>query len=517
MYILGPYRKIRDHSSIGTTAAISSPRQTNYHISHLFSANLHRRLVLATMVTAASIVSTRTTVGAIQPNHQKTVSTTTLFLGSSRQEYMASIHYVPSLRTPTTVRSFVSSLSSRSDSADEYDDGIVETSFNEASTIIQLRNNKAHKDLRGFFAGSGSDGISLAPMVDEILKLLPSHTLQKIEHNHNNMSAVNVLYVGTASYDLEVFREKQTKWFVKRGCTVESLNVAFDDKETPKQEYIAKLEAADVIVVGGGNTLFAMDRWRHLGLIPSFQAAMARECVMAGGSAGAICWFDSGHSDSADPDTYVTSRLEQYGSQENGGEDESSSYNAMEQKDWKYLRVPGLGMVPGGLICCPHHDRIQSNGVLRANDFDDMLLKRAAFVTDRQVRGIGIDHYAAFIVENGRYRVFSLPEKAGSVTEYHKEFAIDPVDGTANGIPGVWIKTVVIDENKQMNVDATVCPPEGRLIDLLGDGVFYDEDYHGDYIEGMAFDEPPNHPNALALKQCRFENPSVSKQLRLST
>ena len=61
---------------------------------------------------------------------------------------------------------------------------------------------------------------------------------------------------------------------------------------------------ADVILVSGGNSLFACDRWNKIGLSPMLRAAMERGAVLTGGSAGAICWFDAGHSDSWDPDTF---------------------------------------------------------------------------------------------------------------------------------------------------------------------------------------------------------------------
>jgi hypothetical protein len=38
---------------------------------------------------------------------------------------------------------------------------------------------------------------------------------------------------------------------------------------------------------------------------------------------------------------------------------------------WEYTRVPCLGILPG--LVCPHHDRVQSNGVLRATDFEEMM------------------------------------------------------------------------------------------------------------------------------------------------
>ena len=56
--------------------------------------------------------------------------------------------------------------------------------------------------------------------------------------------------------------------------------------------------------MSGGNTLYACDRFRKVGLVPILRAAAHRGCVLAGGSAGAICWFDGGHSDSMDPAYY---------------------------------------------------------------------------------------------------------------------------------------------------------------------------------------------------------------------
>ena len=81
--------------------------------------------------------------------------------------------------------------------------------------------------------------------------------------------------------------------------------------------------------------------------------------------------FDAGHSDSADPETYAAAML---GVPEEGDKkDESSEFKAEDVKKWDYIRCPCLGWVPG--FCCPHHDVVQSNGILRATDFDKMLLR----------------------------------------------------------------------------------------------------------------------------------------------
>ena len=52
-----------------------------------------------------------------------------------------------------------------------------------------------------------------------------------------------------------------------------------------------------------------MDRWKLLGIDQKLRQAMDRGAVLTRGSAGAICWFDGGHSDSADPDTWKAAML----------------------------------------------------------------------------------------------------------------------------------------------------------------------------------------------------------------
>ena len=52
-----------------------------------------------------------------------------------------------------------------------------------------------------------------------------------------------------------------------------------------------------------------LGRWNKLGLTELIRAAMERGCVLSGGSAGCICWFDAGHSDSHDPESYKNAML----------------------------------------------------------------------------------------------------------------------------------------------------------------------------------------------------------------
>jgi len=300
--------------------------------------------------------------------------------------------------------------------------------FHRHSISMSSSPYKPPKSLKGIFVGSGVGGLSNVEITKNIINL-----------TSKSPEDVTVLYLGTATYDLISFREKQTKLLKDTGCKITWLDVT---SECPtREEMTFKVQSADVILVSGGNTLYAVDRWKKLNLDELLHDAMIRGTVLAGGSAGAICWFQGGHSDSFDPDTYKRAMLK--------SGTEILSETSSETKQWDYIRVDGLGFLPG--LLCPHHDQTQSNGVLRAEDFNDMLLKHSYEI------GIGIDHWAALeINENGRYRVISLKDKKGSVLP-DKSFCKN-----REGKPGIWIKHVCDGQ-----VLSRLLPDSGCLEDFL--------------------------------------------------
>jgi dipeptidase E len=58
----------------------------------------------------------------------------------------------------------------------------------------------------------------------------------------------------------------------------------------------------DVVYVGGGNTANMLAIWRLHGVDRALRAAWEAGVVMAGLSAGSLCWFESGTTDSYGPD-----------------------------------------------------------------------------------------------------------------------------------------------------------------------------------------------------------------------
>jgi dipeptidase E len=111
--------------------------------------------------------------------------------------------------------------------------------------------------------------------------------------------------------------------------------------------------------------------WRGLGVDKLLKSAYEKGTVLSGISAGSICWFDSGHSDSM------------------------SFYNS---RKWKYINVRGMGLVHG--THCPHYNS-STQGLPRRRDFQNLIRKTGGL-------GIAIDNNCAIEFIDGRfYRVIS--------------------------------------------------------------------------------------------------------------
>ena len=281
-----------------------------------------------------------------------------------------------------------------------------------------------------YAAGSGLDMLSQPATVAEIIALTGKPAAQ-----------VRVLYLGTATYDDAAAQATQTRQFAKQGCAVAALAVAV---ATPSDAAMrAAVGAADVILVSGGNTLFARDRWVKIGLDALMKGALARGAVLCGGSAGGIVWFDGGHSDSMDATTYKNPP---------GPLLNPNLTKAELERAWAYIRVPGLSVVPG--LFCPHYDITEGNGVLRAVSFAGMMRRHAG------EHALGVDNWAALRIDGANYTVISRAGKPGSVNPETGAYTPD----RAKGVPGAW--RLGIDPATGA-LARTLVPARGRVADLL--------------------------------------------------
>src|SRR6185312_1220809 len=153
-----------------------------------------------------------------------------------------------------------------------------------------------------------------------------------------------LLFIPTASSDSESYWKDVQEYF---GDFLKcKTDVLFLIKEQSSKESIQKkILSADIIYVGGGNTLQMMRIWRRLGVDRLLRSAYENGTVLSGISAGAICWFDAGHSDSM------------------------SFFNP---KKWEYIIVRGLGLLNG--ILCPHYNSM-TRGKPRRKHFRDTIRK----------------------------------------------------------------------------------------------------------------------------------------------
>lgn len=70
------------------------------------------------------------------------------------------------------------------------------------------------------------------------------------------------------------------------------------DSDSQTQSFEDLLLSMDAVVVGGGNTLNMLGIWRYQEIDRILKKALEKGIILSGGSAGSICWFKSGISDS---------------------------------------------------------------------------------------------------------------------------------------------------------------------------------------------------------------------------
>jgi dipeptidase E len=133
-----------------------------------------------------------------------------------------------------------------------------------------------------------------------------------------------VLFVPTASLDKKVYVNSIKKVYQDLlGAEFDSL--LLHRGNLSKEEIQNKIDWADVIYVGGGNTLMMIKKWKLSGVDQMLLNAYDEGTVLCGVSAGSICWFEYGISD---------------------------SLHFYDDKTTKYIKVSGLGILPG--VHCPH-------------------------------------------------------------------------------------------------------------------------------------------------------------------
>jgi peptidase E len=142
-----------------------------------------------------------------------------------------------------------------------------------------------------------------------------------------------VCFVPTAAGDAASYVDRFGEAFPEELCERSWLSL-FNRKIDDLAEFLAE---QDLVYVGGGNTVNLLAVWRAQGLDRVLPEVLAAGTIFCGVSAGALCWFERGITDSYGPDL-------------------------------KPLTI-GLGLLPGAF--CPHYD----SDWRRPDLFDDFVLR----------------------------------------------------------------------------------------------------------------------------------------------
>jgi dipeptidase E len=105
-----------------------------------------------------------------------------------------------------------------------------------------------------------------------------------------------ICFIGTASGDDASY---QAGFYATFSRSAETTHLTLFDRRV--DDIGAFLGEQDVIFVGGGNTANMLAIWRLHGVDKALKAAWEAGVVLAGPSAGGICWFEGGLTDSFGP------------------------------------------------------------------------------------------------------------------------------------------------------------------------------------------------------------------------
>ena len=169
----------------------------------------------------------------------------------------------------------------------------------------------------------------------------------------------NLLFIGTASHDAPGYIQNIHAAFEPLNCVVSALKLT--DESSSADEIDTLLSWADIIYVGGGDTRTMMEIWKKYDVDRKLESIYEQdEAVLMGLSAGAICWFNCGHSDS-----------EAFTGKEN----------------WSYIFVDGMLDIFHYALC-PHYNE-------KGRESFDVMLK------EKDMPGIELENQTAFVENNG--------------------------------------------------------------------------------------------------------------------
>ncbi|WP_428331251.1 Type 1 glutamine amidotransferase-like domain-containing protein [Mucilaginibacter sp.] len=184
-----------------------------------------------------------------------------------------------------------------------------------------------------------------------------------------------VCFLPTASGDNQFYIDY---WFkTAKDLPVEPfVQKVFISSSEQKLSFEESLLGMDAILVPGGNTLDMMALWKIHGIDLVLKKAWEKGIVLTGSSAGAVCWFQQGLSDS---------------------------------RPKQLSAVDGLGFFEGS--CCPHYHSTNE----RSTVYQEMISKGTI------MPGYGLDNNAGLYFENNKIARVIASDKTSKVYKVSAE------------------------------------------------------------------------------------------------
>jgi peptidase E len=130
--------------------------------------------------------------------------------------------------------------------------------------------------------GGGGFSMEQSPLLDDYILDICGKECPKI------------CFVPTASGDSEGYVLRFYRRFGRANCSPTDLKL-FEREITDLEAFAC---SQDIIYVGGGNTANMLAVWHVHGFDSALRKALSSGTVLAGLSAGSLCWFESGLTDS---------------------------------------------------------------------------------------------------------------------------------------------------------------------------------------------------------------------------
>lgn len=131
----------------------------------------------------------------------------------------------------------------------------------------------------------GGGGFSMEP--DN--PLLDLYTLKQAKK-----AKPQICFIPTASGDSDNYISRYYNYFNQQDCKPSHLSL-FEPSTRDLESFILE---KDIVYVGGGNTKNLLVLWKEWGLDGILRKAWNQGVILAGLSAGSICWFEEGVTDS---------------------------------------------------------------------------------------------------------------------------------------------------------------------------------------------------------------------------